>query len=97
MLNLPSYNNRYRKVFSLPVNEGGLSFVLPEDMSNEYERSIRICEPLQNHNAIDAKLYQEKVLQKIRQRKQEQARAKELAINDLNKDKEVYSLEHHAC
>ena len=56
---------RYWKVFSLPLKEGGLSILLPEDRANEYERSIRICEPLQNHNAIDAEFHQEKILQKI--------------------------------
>ena len=71
MLNHPSYNDRYRKFFSLPLKEGGLSILLPEDRANEYERSIRICEPLQNHNAIDAEFHQEKFLQKIRKEKQE--------------------------
>ena len=93
MLNLASNNNRYRKVFSLSVYEGGLSILLPEEMANEYERSIQICEPLQNHNAIDAEFHQEKVLQKIRKRKEEQARAKKLAIKDLINDKEAYSLD----
>ena len=54
MLNHPSYNDRHRKVFSLPLKEGGLRILLPEDRANEYERSFRICDPLQNHNAIDA-------------------------------------------
>ena len=71
MLNHPSYNDRYRKVFSLPLKEGELSIVLPEDSANEYERSIRICEPLQNNNAIDAEFHQEKILQKMRKEKQE--------------------------
>ena len=62
-------------------------------MANEYERSIRICEPLQNHNAIDAEFPQEKILQKIRKEIQEQARAKKLAIKDLINDKETYSLD----
>ena len=31
MLNHPSYNDGHRKVFSLPVKEGGLSILLPED------------------------------------------------------------------
>ena len=62
MLNHPSYSDRYRKVFSLPLKEGGLNILLPEDRANEYERSIRVCEPLQNQNAIDAEFYQEKIL-----------------------------------
>ena len=66
MLNHPSYNDRYRKVFSLPLKEGGVSILLHEDRANEYERSIRICEPLQNHSAIDAEFHQEKILPKIR-------------------------------
>ena len=78
--------------FSLPLKEGGLSILLPEDRANEYERSIRNCEPLQNDNA-DAEFHQEKILQKIRKEKQEQARAKKLAIKDLINDKEACSLE----
>ena len=93
ILNRPSYNDRYRKVFSLPLKEGGLSILLPEDRANKYERSIRIYEPLQNHNAIDAEFHQEKILQKIRKEEQEQARAKKLAIKDLINDKEAYSLD----
>ena len=73
MLNHPSYNDRHRKVFSLPRKEGGLRILLPEDRANQYERSFRICDPLQNHNAIDAEFHQEKILQKIREEKQEQA------------------------
>ena len=34
MLNHPSYNDRYRKVFTL--KEGGLSILLTEDRANEY-------------------------------------------------------------
>ena len=60
MLNHPSYNHKYRKVFSLPLKEGGLSILVSEDRANEYERSIRICEPLQNHNAIDAEFHEKK-------------------------------------
>ena len=93
MLNHQSYNDRYWKVFSLPLKEGGQSILLPEDRANKYERSIRICEPLQNQNAIDAELHQEKILQKIRKEKQEQARAKNLAIKDLINDKDAFSLD----
>ena len=71
------------------LKKGGLSILLPEERANEYERSIRICEPLQNHNAIDAEFHQEKIFQKIRKEKQEQARAKKLAIKDLVNDKEA--------
>ena len=46
MLNHLSYSDRYRKVFSLPLKEGGLNILLPEDRANEYERPIRVCEPL---------------------------------------------------
>ena len=64
MLNHPSYNDKYRKVFSLPFKADDVSILLPEDRANEYERSIRICEPLQNHNAVDAEFHQKKILQK---------------------------------
>ena len=54
MLNNPSYNDKYRNVFSLSDKEGELSILLPEDRAQEHERSIQICNPLQNHNAVDA-------------------------------------------
>ena len=75
ILSYPSYNDRYQKNFSLPVEEGGLSILLREKRAKEYERSIRIDEPLHNHNAIDAE-FQQKILQKIRKEKQEQVWAK---------------------
>ena len=40
MLNHLSYNDKYWNVFSLPLKEGRLSILLPEDRANEYERSI---------------------------------------------------------
>ena len=60
MLKHPSYNDRYRKVYSLPVKDGGPGILIPEDRGNEYELSFRICESLRNRNAIDAELPQEK-------------------------------------
>ena len=44
--------------FSLRLKESGLSILLPEDRANECARFIQICEPLQNHNAIDAEFHQ---------------------------------------
>ena len=91
--NFPSYNDRYRNVFSLPPKNGGLEILHPEDRANEYERCIRICKPLQNRNAIDAESHQEETLQKIRKEKQEQARAKKLPIKNFINDKEAHSLD----
>ena len=91
MLNHPSYTDRYRKVFSLPLKKGGLSILPPEDRANEYELSIRICEPFQNHKAIDVEFHQS--FRNSEKKKQEQARAKNLAIKDLINDKEAYSLD----
>ena len=79
--------------FSLLVKIGGLIILLSDDSANEYERSLRICEPLQKHKAIDAEFHQRKYLQKIRNEKQEQARAKTLAIKDLINEEEAYSLD----
>ena len=89
MLNNPTYSDRYRKVFSLPLKERGLSILLFEDRAIEYERSIRYCEPLQNHNAVDAEFRQEKTLQRIRKEKQQQAREKKLATKGLINDKQA--------
>ena len=64
MLNDPSFNDSYRKVFSLPVKNGGLRILLPEDSSNKYERTLQICEPLRNHSATEAEFHQEKFFRK---------------------------------
>ena len=39
MLKQPSYNDKYQKVFSHLVRDGGLSILLPEDKVNEYQRT----------------------------------------------------------
>ena len=60
MVNHPSYKDRNGKLFSVPVKKGGLSILLPEDRANDYEKSILICRPLQNHNALDAEFHHRK-------------------------------------
>ena len=41
-----NYYETYRDIFSLPVREGGLDIIRPEDRILEYERSKTISEPL---------------------------------------------------
>ena len=41
-----NYDETYRDIFSLPVREGGLNIIRPEDRTLEYERSKTISEPL---------------------------------------------------
>ena len=64
ILNHPSYNDKYRKVFPIPVKDGGLSILLHADKANKYEIFIRICEPLQNHSSIDAEFHRAKFFRK---------------------------------
>ena len=80
MMSHPSYHDRYRNVFSLPVEDRGLSILLQKDRANDYERYIRICEPLQNHNTIDC--FTRKKSFRKSEEKPEKARAKKLAIKD---------------
>ena len=93
MLDHLSYNDRYRTVFSLQAKNGGLSFLLPGTRANEHERSFRICEPLQNHKAKSAEILKAEIRRKVRKVKQEQARAKTLAIKERINEKEAYFLD----
>ena len=52
MLNLPSSNNKYRNLFSLPVRDGGPSLLAAKYRSNEYQRS-HVCEPLFDSRAAN--------------------------------------------
>ena len=91
MLIHSSHYNKYRKVFSLLVNERGLNIF--EDRANEHEGSFRICEPLQDHSAVAAEFHIKNFLQKIRKEQQKQARVKTMALKDLIYEKEIYSLD----
>ena len=51
--------------FSLPVTGGQLRILLLEDRANAKKRSIRICEPSKNYNAVDAEIKQETIFQEF--------------------------------
>ena len=84
MLDHLSYNDRYRTVFSLQAKNGGLSFLLPGTRANEHERSFL------NHKAKSAEILKAEIRRKVRKVKQEQARAKTLAIKERINEKEAY-------
>ena len=67
IVNHPTYNDKYRKIFSLPVREGGLSILLPEDRAHEYERSLKINQPFEGlDDAIDIDMEQLRIINNIK-------------------------------
>ena len=90
-MNHPSYDVKYQKFLSLPVKGRNQNILLPCDRANDYKRSVRICEPLQRHNASDADLRPGKILEKIT-KKQQQVEAKKLWIKYFINEIEAYSL-----
>ena len=79
-----------QNVFPLPVKDGCLSILLRADRADEYELSIRICKMIPNQNTVDADFHQ-KIIQKCRKEKQEQAREITLALKDLINNKDANS------
>ena len=49
-----AYNEKFRQIFSLPLREGGLSIMLPEDREQDYEKSKLISNILASNNVFDA-------------------------------------------
>ena len=89
----PTYNEKYRKIFSLPVREGGLSILLPEDRAHEYERSLKITKPFENmndHTDIDAEQMQ--IAKNIKREKTEISKSKENEIDALLTEDEKYAI-----
>ena len=70
IVNHPTYNDKYRKIFSLFVREGGLSILLPEEMAHEYERSLKITQPFESlDDAIDIDSEQLRIINNIKKEK----------------------------
>ena len=89
----PTYNEKYRKIFSLPVREGGLSILLHEDKANEYERSLKITKPFENmndHTDIDAEQMQ--IAKNIKREKAEISKSKQNEIDALLTEDEMYAI-----
>ena len=42
LLKNPAYNKNYRNIFLLPIEEGGLKILKPEDRFKKYERSVQL-------------------------------------------------------
>ena len=89
----PTYNEKYRKIFSLPVRKGGLSILLPEDRAHEYERSLKITKPFENmHDHTDIDAEQMQIAKNIKREKIEMSKSKENEIDALLTKDEKYAI-----
>ena len=57
-------------IISLPVREGGLNILQPDDRADDYFRSKLLSDPLAMHDTTNAEVEQERFMQKIRKDKQ---------------------------
>ena len=58
MLNHSSYNDKFRKVFSVSIKNGGLGSLLPEDRAEKWGTFVRLCSvSLQNYSVVDTEFY----------------------------------------
>ena len=91
MINHPTYDDKYRQIFSLPVREGGLNISLPEDNEKEYERSRLITSPF-NEPSIDSEQNQERLIQLIKVDKEKTMQDKKQKIHDMLSDSDSYAI-----
>ena len=70
LVNHNSYNDNFRNIFALPVREGGLNILQPEDRADDYTRSKLLADPLAMPDLTNAEVEQERLIQKIRKDKQ---------------------------
>ena len=68
LLKNPAYNPKYRNIFSLPIREGGLNILKPNDRHNEYERSIQLSR-LFSLSLPEAELKQQEIIHETKKRK----------------------------
>ena len=66
LVNHNSYNDNFRNIFALPVREGGLNILQPEDRADDYTRSKLLSDPLAMPDLTTAEVEQERLMQKIR-------------------------------
>ena len=85
LLKNPVSNEKYRNIFSLPMREGGLNILKPEDRFKEYERSIQLSSPL-SLSLPEAELKQQQIIQKINKENELAIKSKKTRIkSELNK------------
>ena len=83
-----NYDETYRDIFSLPVREGRLSIICPEDIILEYQRrSKSISEPLSLGDVSNFESEQLKRVEKIIKDKSVNMRKKSSIKNCLNASK----------
>ena len=86
----PSYDDKHRQIFSLPVREGGLNILTPDDREHEYERSIKITKPFEE--AEDIETAQNRIISSIKREKESQLKTKKHEIRSVLTEAEAYSL-----
>ena len=88
-----NYDETYRDIFSLPVREGGLNIIRPEDRILEYERSKTISEPLSLGDVSNIESKQLKRVEKIRKDKSVKMIEKKCSIKNCLNANKMYAID----
>ena len=93
MLGKNDFDQNLRKVFSLPIKDGGLNILMPDDRTHEYAHSKRMTEPFLENDAIAISTGQIAIAESIRKEKRNLLKLKrDHLIDDLDVNQK-YSLE----
>ena len=93
LVNHNSYNDKFRDIFALPVREGGLNILQPEDRVDDYTRSKLLSDPLAMNETMNAEVEQERFMQKIRKDKQSYIKIKKANMKKNIDDNTAYALD----
>ena len=88
-----NYDETYRDIFSLPVREGGLNIIRPEDRILEYERSKTISEPLSLGDVSNIESEQLKRVEKIRKDRSVKMIEKKFSIKNCLSANKMYAID----
>ena len=81
-----NYNPKYRDIFALPIREGGLNILKPDDTLIEYERSVQLSSPL-SVSLPEAELKQQQIIHEIKKEKELAIKSKKTRIkSEFNKN-----------
>ena len=86
LLKNPAHNQKYGNIFLLPIWEGGLNILKPDDRSKEYERSVQLSRPL-SLSLPKAELKQQQIVQEMNKERNLAIKSKNLKNKSrLNKN-----------
>ena len=90
---ITNYDETYRDIFSLPVREGELNIIRPEDRILEYKRSKTISEPLFLGDVSNIESEQLKRVEKIRKDKSQKMIEEKSSIKNCLNANKMYAID----